>query len=78
MKTFLSSFAICFILCAAFLFFGGIRLLQNIWAVVALFSLIIAIGISLFAEQESRIEALEQRLQALEQAIHNNETEEPL
>lgn len=69
MKTFLSAFAICYILCTCFLFFGGTLILQSIWGLVAIFSLIIAVSISLLMEQETKMEKLEQRLQALEASV---------
>ena len=31
MKNFLSTFAICFVLCGIFLFFGGFLILSNLW-----------------------------------------------
>lgn len=75
MKIFLAAFVSCFILCAFFLIFGGIRLLLNVWGAAALFSLFVAIGVSLLAEQERRIETLEQRIRALEQEMPKHEGE---
>lgn len=66
MKSFLSTFAVCFILLCAFLFFGGYYILTNFWATAAPVSLIAAVIVALFEHQESKIDELEQRLRALE------------
>lgn len=67
MKNFLSTFAICFILCGIFLFFGGFLILLNPWLTVALIALVISLLICAFLSLEDKIEELEGRLRTLEQ-----------
>ena len=67
MKNFLSTFAICFVLCGIFLFFGGFLILSNLWLTVALAALVISLLICAFLSLEGKIEEVEGRLRALEQ-----------
>ena len=66
MKKFLGTFATSLILCYIFLFFGGVLVFGNIWATLVLAALIIAILITVFIHQETKIEELEARINKLE------------
>ena len=66
MKSFLGTFAISLILCYIFLFFGGILIFQNLWAMLFFAAFIITILITVFIHQETKIEELEARIKTLE------------
>lgn len=66
MKDFLGTFAISLILCYIFLFFGGVLIFENFWAILVFAALIIAILITVFIHQETKIEELEGRIKTLE------------
>lgn len=66
MKSFLGTFAISLILCYIFLFFGGVLIFENFWAILVFVALIIAILITAFVHQETKIEELEARIKILE------------
>jgi len=66
MKSFLGTFALSLILCYIFLFFGGILIFENFWAILVFVALIIAILITVFIHQETKIEELEARIKTLE------------
>lgn len=66
MKSFLGTFAISLILCYIFLFFGGVLIFENFWAILVFVAFIIAILITAFVHQETKIEELEIRIKTLE------------
>ncbi len=66
MKNFLGTFAISLILCYIFLFFGGVLIFENFWAILVFVALIIAILTTVFIHQETKIEELEARIKILE------------
>jgi|LSQX01.3.fsa_nt_gb uncharacterized membrane protein YciS (DUF1049 family) len=66
MKSFLGTFAICFILCYIFLLFGGALIFENFWAILVFVALIITILTTAFIHQEIKIEELEARIKTLE------------
>lgn len=66
MKSFLSTFAVCFVLVFGFMGLGGYRILENVWALMAFISLLLAVMIQAFLRQEAKIEALETRMRTLE------------
>lgn len=66
MKNFLGTFATSLILCYIFLFFGGTLIFENFWAILVFAALIIAILITVFIHQETKIEDLEARIKTLE------------
>ncbi|MGI6227357.1 MAG: hypothetical protein ACOYJ1_13995 [Peptococcales bacterium] len=66
MKNFLGTFAISLILCYIFLFFGGVLIFENFWAILVFVAFIIAILITVFIHQETKIEELEARIKTLE------------
>lgn len=66
MKNFLETFVISLISCYIFLFFGGILILENFWATLIFVAFIIAILITVFIHQETKIEELETRIKTLE------------
>ncbi|HHY41565.1 MAG TPA: hypothetical protein GX514_01765 [Thermoanaerobacterales bacterium] len=66
MKNFLETFLISLISCYIFLLFGGILIFENFWATLVLVAFIIAILITVFIHQETKIEELEARIKTLE------------
>lgn len=66
MKDFIATFIICLIVCYLFLFFGGVLIFENIWALLVFAAFIISILITIFINQETKIEELEKRIKALE------------
>ncbi len=66
MKDFLSTFGICFIFCMvmAFLFAGVLA--SNIWAVIFIAALALAILITVFLNLSNKIEDLEKKLEQLQ------------
>lgn len=73
MKGFLGTFIICFILIYVFLLFGGAFIFENIWAILVVIALAMAILITIFINQEAKLEELEERIKKLESG---NELEE--
>lgn len=69
MKKFFGTFAITLILCYIFLFFGGALIFESLYGVLILIAFIIAIFITIFVNQETRIEELEVRIKTLESQI---------
>jgi uncharacterized membrane protein YciS (DUF1049 family) len=66
MKNFLGTFVICLILCYIFLLFGGAFIFENLWAILIFVAFIVAILITAFVHQETKIEELEKRIKTLE------------
>lgn len=66
MKNFLEIFLICLIFCAAATFFGAGLLLSNIWADIVVVALLLAISVTVYINQDSRIEALEETVKKLQ------------
>lgn len=66
MKNFLGTFALSLIICYIFLFFGGVLIFENFWAILVFVALIITILITIFMHQETKIEELEARIKTLE------------
>lgn len=72
MKDFIAAFMISLVLCYFFLFFGGGLVFGNIWALLVLVALFIAILTTIFIHQETKNEELEARIKALE---HKSESQ---
>jgi len=66
LRNFLSVFMICFTISAVLLFFLGGIILESIWGALMFFSFLMAVFISIFINQEERIERLEERLEKIE------------
>lgn len=65
MKDFLAVFIGCFVLCIIVtVFFGGF-ILNNIWGIFFVVSLVLAILINAFINQDSRIGELEKKIEQL-------------
>lgn len=73
MKDFLAIFIGCFILCLIIIFFFGGVLFTNIWAVIILISILLAIIIKAFLNQDLRIDELEKKIEQLLQDKQNYE-----
>jgi len=65
-KIFIGTFIIVFILCYFFLFFGGILIFENFWAILAFVAFVITVLVTILVHQETKIEELEQRIETLE------------
>lgn len=65
MKEFIGTFLVCIVGCwiAAFFFLGLI--LENIWALIIFIAFVLAVFITVFMSQESRIEDLEKKVEKL-------------
>lgn len=65
MKDFISTFFACLVVCvvAAFLFAGFF--VTNIWAMIIFVAFLLAVLITIFMNQETRIEELEKKMEKL-------------
>ncbi len=65
MKNFISTFFACLVVCwiATFFFVGLIA--NNIWAIIIIVAFLLAVLITVFMNQESRIEELEKKIEQL-------------
>ncbi len=66
MLKFLGTLVISIILTYAFLFFGGVLIFENFFALIVFIGLIVAILVSLFSHLLIRVEDLEERIKQLE------------
>ena len=71
MKNFLSTFAICFILCGIFLFFGGFLILSNPWLTAALIALVISLLICAFLMHRSQLASEQYYVPAMDRELWN-------
>lgn len=76
MRSFIGTFIICLIVCYLFLFFGGVLIFENIWALIVFAAFSIAILITTFINQEIKIEELEKRMKVLESPKEPKESKE--
>lgn len=67
MKNFVAIFGICYVLSIIFLFFGGFLVFENLYLLLALISLIIAILVTVLMYQDDRIETLEKKIKKLDE-----------
>ena len=65
MKNFFASFLGCLLLCFIVAFFFGGLLMSNIWAILILVALFLAILITAFLSQDARMEELEKKISQL-------------
>ncbi len=63
MKEFISTFFICLVICGVATFFFAGLILNNIWAIVIIVAFLLAVLITAFMNQESRIEELEKKME---------------
>lgn len=73
MKSFLRTFVICIILSYVFLLIIGGLILENGLALLVFVAFVITVLITIFTNQESKIEDLEKRLTKLEEQNKENE-----
>jgi len=73
MKSFFSTFVMCFILCILFLFFGGFLIFESFWGPIFVISFILAVVITSFISLETKIEELNERIKALENSNEHKE-----
>ena len=66
MKSFITTFAICYVLLWILMFFGFGLIYNNLFAILAVIALPIAAVIEGFIGMEKKIEKLEKRIQELE------------
>ncbi len=69
MKNFLATFAMTLVLTYVFLFFGGVLILENFWAMFVFIAFIIAILVTVLINLAIKIEELEKRVILLENKI---------
>ncbi|WP_227938163.1 hypothetical protein [Alkalihalobacillus deserti] len=65
MKEFIGTFLACIVICWIFAFFFLGLIVENIWALIILISFVLAVFITVFIKQESRIEELEKKMEEL-------------
>lgn len=70
MKEFISTFFICLVICCIAVFFFAGLILNNIWAITILIAFLLAVIITVFMKQETRIEELEKKVENL---LDNNQ-----
>ena len=66
MKGFISTYVLCYVVCAIFIFFIFGWIYNNLWAMLAVICLPIAVMLQMFLHYEKRIDALEKRIEELE------------
>ena len=66
MKSFVTTFALCYVILSILMFFGFWLIYDNIWGILAVICLPIAAVIEGFIGMEKKIEKLEQRIEELE------------
>jgi len=66
MKSFGTTFLICYVVCCVLLFFFGQFFFDNIWLLMAIPALLLAIGVGGYVENAEKIEKLEKRIEELE------------
>jgi len=70
MKNFIAIFGICYVLSIIFLLFGGFLVFENLYLLLALISLIIAILVTVLMYQDDRIETLEKKIKQWEEEVN--------
>lgn len=65
MKEFIGVFLACIVICWIFSFFFLGLIVENIWALIIFISFMLAVLITIFIKQESRIEDLEKKVEKL-------------
>lgn len=66
MKSFFTTFALCYVILAILMFFGFGLIYDNIWAILGVICLPLAAVIEGFIGMEKKIEKLEKRIEELE------------
>ncbi len=70
MKEFISTFFICLVVCWIATFFFAAFILNNIWAIIVVVAFLLAVLITVFMNQVSRIDELEKKMEKL---LNNNQ-----
>ncbi|MBM4763843.1 hypothetical protein [Bacillus sp. B15-48] len=70
MKEFISTFFVCLVICGIATFFFAGLILSNIWYITILIAFLLAVIITVFINQESRIEELEKKV---EEVLNNKQ-----
>lgn len=65
MKEFISTFFVCLIVCGVATFFFAGLIINNIWGIIVMVAFLLAVLITVFISQESRIEELEKKMEKL-------------
>lgn len=65
LKEFINTFFACLVVCGVATFFFAGRILNNIWAIIIIVAFLLAVLITVFMNQESRIEELEKKIEKL-------------
>lgn len=73
MKDFIAIFITCFVICLIVIFFFGGLIFTNIWAIIVLISLILAIIAKNFINQGDEIEELKKKIEQLIKDEQNDE-----
>lgn len=73
MEGFWKNFVICFILCTLAFFFLGHIIFGSFWLLMAFFALLLALSITSYFNQETKMEELEKRVAQLEKNDEENQ-----
>lgn len=65
MKKFIGTFLACIVICWIFAFFFLGLIIENIWALIIFIAFLLAVFITIFINQDSRIEELEKKMEEL-------------
>ncbi|MGE4284693.1 MAG: hypothetical protein AB7G87_13445 [Clostridia bacterium] len=65
MKEFISTFFICLVVCGVATFFFAGLIFDNIWGIIIIVAFLLAVFITAFMNQDSRIEELEKKMEKL-------------
>lgn len=65
MKEFIGTFLACIVICWIFAFFFLGLIVENIWALIIVIAFVLAVVITFFIKQETRIEELEKNMEEL-------------
>ncbi|WP_100407791.1 hypothetical protein [Bacillus solitudinis] len=65
MKEFIGNFLACIVICWIFAFFFLGLIVEKMWALIIFIAFVLAVFITVFIKQESRIEELEKKVEKL-------------
>ncbi|MDD3706216.1 MAG: hypothetical protein PHC45_09180 [Clostridiaceae bacterium] len=65
MNGFISTFFVCLITCGIFTFLFAGLILSNIWYITIVVAFLLAVAITIYMNQETRIEELEKKMEEL-------------
>lgn len=73
MKEFFGIFMACLLFIFLFVTFGGINVFADIWGIIIIAALFLSILITVYINQERKLEELEEKIRSLESEINPRE-----